>query len=132
MVSVDGLVMARSNYETILSFEIRPHEKPVVVQTRTMGDADVPNQLKGHGHITNAMPLCLMDDFATDGWAHAYVDGGLVVQSFLRDRLMSGTTLSHVPILLGSGRPLFGALENDIDWKNLGTTAYALGMLHSK
>ena len=97
-----------------------------------MGAADVPNHLKGRVRITDAMPLCVMDDLATDGWDHTYVDGGLVVQSFLRDRLISSITLAHVPIFLGSGRPLFGANENDIDLKHLGTTAYASGMVHSK
>jgi hypothetical protein len=69
MASVDGLVMARGSYETILSFEIRPHEKPVVVQTRTMGDADVPNHLKGRVYITEEKLLCVVEDLATDGWA---------------------------------------------------------------
>ena len=44
-----------------------------------MGDADVPSYLKGRVRITDAMPLCVMDDLATDGWARAYVDSGLVV-----------------------------------------------------
>ena len=66
MASVDGLVMGRSNYETVLSFETWPYEKPVVVLARTMGDANVPNYLKGRVCITDAMPLCVMDDLATD------------------------------------------------------------------
>jgi dihydrofolate reductase len=89
MASVDGLVMGRGSYETVLSFEPWPYENLVVVLARTMGDADVLNYLKGSVRITVAMRLCVMGDLATDDWAHAYVDGGLVVHSFLRDGLIS-------------------------------------------
>jgi dihydrofolate reductase len=85
-----------------------------------MGDADVPNHLKGRVRITDAMPLCVVYDLATVGWDHAYVEGELVVQSFLRDGLISAITLARAPIFLGSGRPLFGALENDIYLKHCG------------
>ena len=113
MATVDELAMGRGSYETVLSFETWPYEKPVVVLARTMGDADVPNHLKGCVRITDAMPLCVMDGPATD-------------------ELISNITIVHVPIFLGNGRPLFGALQNDIDLKHLGTTAYAPGMVHSK
>ena len=132
MASVDGLVMGRGSYETVLSFETWPYEKPVVVLARSMTDSDVPAHLLGRVSITDASPSRVMDDLAARGWKHAYIDGGLVVQSFLREGLISDITLTHVPILLGSGRPLFGALETDIDLMHLGTTAYASGMVHSK
>ena len=102
MASVDRLVMGRGSCKTVLSFETWPYKKPVVVLARTMGDADVPNHLKSRVRMTAAIPLCVMDDLATDGWAHAYVDSGLVVQSFLRDGLISEITLAHIPIFLGS------------------------------
>ncbi len=81
--------MGRGSYETVLSFEPWPYENLVVVLARTMGDADVPNYLKGSVRITVAMRLCVMGDLATDDWAHAHVDGGLVVHSFLRNGLIS-------------------------------------------
>ena len=73
-----------------------------------------------------------MDDLATDGWAHAYLDVELVVQSFLRDGLITDITLAPIPILLGRGRLLFRALENGIHLKPLRTTVYTSGKVQSK
>eukprot|EP00121_Abeoforma_whisleri_P000793 Awhi_evm1s705 len=41
------------------------------------------------------------------GYKRAYVDGGSVIHQFLKERLITEMTLSHLPMLLGSGIPLF-------------------------
>ena len=35
-----------------------------------------------------------------------YVDGGQIIQSFLRLGLIDDMTITQVPVLLGDGRPL--------------------------
>ena len=42
------------------------------------------------------------------GYKHAYVDGGLTVQSFLDAGLIQRMTITRVPVIIGSGIPLFG------------------------
>ena len=43
-----------------------------------------------------------------------YLDGGVIIQYFLREGLVDEMTITTIPILLGEGLPLFGKLENDI------------------
>jgi dihydrofolate reductase len=47
---------------------------------------------------------------------HVYVDGGVVIRSFLARRLLDQITISVVPVLIGKGIPLFGgvALESGL------------------
>ena len=42
------------------------------------------------------------------GIAHAYVDGGITIQRFLRAGLVQRIVVTRVPVLIGTGIPLFG------------------------
>ncbi|MCI0599276.1 MAG: dihydrofolate reductase family protein [Beijerinckiaceae bacterium] len=55
-----------------------------------------------------------MDALAAEGWRRAYADGGNVIQSFLKEGLISGMVLTWVPALLGDGISLFGRMEADV------------------
>jgi dihydrofolate reductase len=46
------------------------------------------------------------------GSRSVYVDGGKTIQSFLQAGLIDELTLTTVPVLIGSGLPLFGALSD--------------------
>lgn len=60
-----------------------------------------------------------------------YVDGGQVVQSFLRDGLIADMVITTIPVLIGSGRPLFGALSRDIDLKLESSRSFPSGLVQS-
>ncbi len=115
MASVDGLVMGRGSFEKVLSFNDWPYHKPVVVLSRTLSDADIPGELRNKVRLSSLEPGELMRELGREGWQRAYVDGGKVIRSFLRVGLISDITLTHIPILIGEGLPLFGGLDRDID-----------------
>jgi dihydrofolate reductase len=48
------------------------------------------------------------------GFTHAYVDGGLTIQRFLRAGAIGSLVVTRVPVLIGTGIPLFGPTEKDI------------------
>ena len=58
-----------------------------------------------------------------------YVDGGITIQRFLSDGLVKDITVTVIPVLLGSGIPLFGKLEKDIQLKHISTRAYDFGFV---
>ena len=132
MASVDGLVMGSGSFETVLTFPEWPYAKPVVVLSRTLGSADIPDHLVGRVRVSDASPPQIMRRLASEGWRRAYVDGGRIVQSFLRNGLICDLTLTRIPILLGHGRPLFGPLDHDIDLKHLETKAFPSGLVQSR
>ena len=56
-------------------------------------------------------PATLLDQLAAEGARHVYVDGGVVIRSFLAAGLLDQLTLSVVPSLIGAGMPLFGGVR---------------------
>jgi len=131
MAAVDGLVMGRGSYEAVVAFEHWPYEKPVIVLSNSLSAEDIPFRLREKVSISTETPNALMKRLDATGWRAAYIDGGLIVQSFLRAGLVHEITLTQIPILLGVGKPLFGPLNEDIDLVHIGTTAYESGLVSS-
>ncbi|WP_185079509.1 dihydrofolate reductase family protein, partial [Pseudomonas protegens] len=84
--------------------------KPVVVLSRTLSTQDVQQRLEGKVRISALQPVELVAQLRAEGWRTAYIDGGTLIQAFLQAGLIDEMTRTRVPVLLGTGRPLFGAL----------------------
>ena len=132
MSTVDTLLMGRKTYETVLAFGEWPYDKPVVVWSRTLRGGDVPAHLAGKVAITSGDPKSVLDRLAASGVRHVYVDGGQTIQAFLRAGLIQELTISHIPVLIGAGIPLFGALDSDIRLIHMETKAFASGLVQSR
>ncbi|UWQ54270.1 dihydrofolate reductase family protein [Leisingera caerulea] len=132
MDSVDGLVMGTGSFRTLLEFGQWPYSKPVVVLSRSLTEQDISEHLKDRVRLSTAAPADLMRGLQEEGWTRAYIDGGRLVQSFLRQGLIADLTITTVPILIGSGIPLFGALDQDIDLQVASSRILPTGMVQSK
>ncbi|PHR94061.1 MAG: deaminase [Robiginitomaculum sp.] len=132
MESVDGLVLGRKSYEKVLSFGAWPYNKPVVVLSRVLSQDDVPEHLAEKVRITHQTPHDIMEELYAEGWRNAQVDGGKLIQSFLRSGLIDSLNLTQIPVLLGGGIPLFGALDRDINLEHTQTSSFPSGFVHSK
>lgn len=132
IASVDGLIMGRGSYLQVLGFEEWSYSKPVMVMSKTLTPNDVPSELKDKVTLTNQEPHELMAAVEELGWKRAYVDGGKVVQSFMRAGLIEDLWLTRVPILIGEGIPLFGSLDRDIDLEHFETRSFASGLVSSR
>lgn len=124
--SVDHLVIGRGTYEKVLTFESWPHqEKKVIVLSTTLTEGSDTN-------ITVARSVHAAVQLLTARKARrVYVDGGKVIQSFLRHGLLDELTVSVAPILLGAGLPLFGKLDRDVRLIHLGSASGNTGMVTS-
>lgn len=132
MASVDGLIMGKGTFQQVLSFDEWPYEKPVVVMSRSLREADIPEALSGRVRLTTSTPRAIMAELSEEGWSRAYVDGGKVIQSFLAEGLIEDILLTRIPVLIGEGLPLFGSVPHDIELKHLGTQSFPSGMVSSK
>jgi dihydrofolate reductase len=128
--SVDALVIGRKTYETVLSFGGWAYgTKPVVVLS-TSGIAPAPA-----GAIVERMagdPREIAAALAARGVRHVYVDGGITIQRFLRAGLIDRLVVTRVPVLIGDGIPLFGALPRDIALRHVATRQFASGLVQSE
>jgi len=130
MARVDALVIGRKTFETVLAFETWPYgEKPVfVLSTRTLAPAPL-------GAVVERMsgnPTDIVSQLAARGIRHVYVDGGITIQRFLRAGVIQRLIITRVPVLIGDGIPLFGALERDIALRHVATRQYASGLVQSE
>jgi dihydrofolate reductase len=130
MASVDALVIGRNTYETVLGFDAWPYgEKPVfVLSTRPLPPAPAGaavEQMAGE-------PAAIVSRLAARGFRHAYVDGGITIQRFLRAGLIQRLVVTRVPVLIGSGIPLFGELPRDVLLRHVATRQYASGLVQSE
>lgn len=131
MDGVDGIIMGRGSYENVLTFGDWPYSKPVVVMSRSLSPGDLPDALEDKVRLTTLAPTALMQSLAEEGWSRAYVDGGKVVQSFIREGLVDDIVLATIPILIGEGLSLFGAIEADIDLELLSSNSFPSGIVQS-
>ena len=132
METVDGLIMGRGSYEKVLGFDPWPYDKPVVVLSSTLSADAVPQRLAGKVRITDKSPQAILADLEREGWRAAYVDGGKVIRSFLAGGLITEMIVTFIPVLLGTGLPLFGATGGDIQLTLEGSESYSTGFVQSR
>jgi riboflavin biosynthesis pyrimidine reductase len=77
-------------------------------------------------------PAGILKELEARGIGHVYVDGGITIQRFLQAGLIQTLTITRVPVLIGAGIPLFGALPRDIVLKHVATRHYASGLVQSQ
>ena len=100
--TVDTLLMGRKTYETVLGFETWPFaERRVAVLTRT------PRTPRFGERFLAGEPTEVLDVLARQGARHVYADGGEVVTQFLAAGCLDSLVVSVVPVILGTGIPLF-------------------------
>jgi dihydrofolate reductase len=130
MATVDALVIGRNTFDTVLGFDTWPYgEKPVfVLSTRELPPLPpgaVAERMSGD-------PAGILAKLEARGIRHVYVDGGITIQRFLQAGLIQRLTITRVPVLIGAGIPLFGALPRDIVLQHVGTRQYASGLVQSE
>lgn len=131
IATVDVLVIGRKTFETVLSLPEWPYgmKRVVVLSSRTL-DLSLVRE-----HPVEQMagtPTEIVAKLASQGAQHLYIDGGLTIQRFLRERLIQRITITRVPVLIGNGIPLFGPLEQDVRLRHLATHTYESGLVKSE
>lgn len=130
MASVDALVIGRKTYETVLAFDTWPYGDKRVFVLSTNELAPAPS-----GAIVERMsgdPAEIAAQLTARGVQHAYIDGGITVQGFLKAGLIQRLIITRVPVLIGEGIPLFGATGRDVALKHVATRQYASGLVQSE
>ena len=129
---IDVIVMGRGCYEGIRHVKPWPYTRPVLVMSASLKDPSLSEDQLGKIDITDKSPEQVMAMLAAQGHHRVYIDGGQVIQSFLRAGLIADLVITIVPILLGQGRPLFGPLSSDIPLVHVDTRSFQSGFVQSR
>ena len=129
--SVDVVVIGRRTFEVVKSFGPKwaYGKKPVVVLSSKPIDfswikGGVVEQMSGE-------PSEVVAQLVARGYRHAYIDGGITIQRFLAAGLIDRMTISAVPVLIGTGIPLFGPLPHDIPLQHVASRTFRGGLVQN-
>jgi dihydrofolate reductase len=129
--SIDVVVIGRKTFDVVLTFGEWPYgKKQVVVLSSTQLNFSsikdgVVEQMSGE-------PLEIVTQLKARSFKHAYIDGGITVQRFLSSGLIDRMIVTRVPILIGTGIPLFGPISHDITLRHLATRSFKGGLVQSE
>jgi dihydrofolate reductase len=132
MARVDGVIMGRGTYQVIKDMRPWYYAKPVIVLSHTLKQAHIPADIADKVEVLDATPVEAMKSLGARGWKAAYVDGGAVIQSFLRDGLIEDMVISRTPVLIGEGIPLFAPLGRDLTLVHEDTRSFPSGLVQSR
>jgi dihydrofolate reductase len=131
IATVDALVIGRKTFETVQAFPAWPYgdKRVVVLSSRPLDFSDV------RGGVVEQMagsPAEIVSKLAASGAHHLYVDGGITIRGFLRAGLVKRLVITRVPVLIGEGIPLFGALPHDLLLRHIATQHYPSGLVKTE
>ncbi len=129
---VDSILMGRGTFEKMRDERPWFYTRPVIVLSASLTDHDIPADLAGRVRVSDKSPEQAMRMLEAEGHQRVYVDGGKVIQSCLRAGLIADLVITLVPLLLGEGRPLFGATGLDIPLVHENTKSFASGLVQSR
>ena len=120
---IDALVMGRKTFEKVCSFDCDwPYSKPLFVLSNSM--KSIPEGYEGKAELISGSFPAVIETIQQKGHKHLYIDGGVTVQSFLKEDLIDELIITVIPILLGGGIPLFGELPKRMEFNHVKTEVF--------
>jgi dihydrofolate reductase len=128
---VDVLVIGRNTFDKVMTFDVWPYDnmRVVVLSNRTV---DTSALAGARVERMSGTPSEIVGRLSDSGAQHAYIDGGITVQQFLRAGLIQRLVITRVPVLIGQGIALFGSLPHDVKLRHISTQTYASGLVRTE
>jgi dihydrofolate reductase len=132
MKTVDTIVMGRHTYDKVIELGGWYYgATPLVVLTSRPASLPAPPE-PGIVEPMSGSPAQIVERLETRGAQHLYVDGGQTIQAFLRDDLIQQLIITRIPVIIGTGIPLFGDVSRDVGVRHLTTRSFANGLVQSQ
>ena len=123
MGEIDAVVMGKTTFEVVCSFGGEwPYNKHVFVLSNSL--KELPEKLNKKTTLLKGSPQEILNNIHDKGYFKLYIDGGRTVQRFLKEDLIDELRITTIPILLGGGFPLFGALSKPMKFEHLKSTVF--------
>ncbi len=126
---IDAIVIGKGTFEKVLTFPSWPYKKKVFVLSTSI--KQIPESLTKKVTLLSMQPREVLRYLSNLGLTGVYVDGGKVIQEFLKEDLVDELIISKAPVLIGSGISLFGYLDHDLSFKHIRTETFSNGLVRS-
>lgn len=127
---IDAVIIGKGTFEKVLTFPSWPYDKMVFVLSSSI--KKLSNNIKGKAEVISMKPKEVLNILNSRNFTTVNIDGGKVIQSFLRDDCIDEMIISKVPVLLGKGIPLFSQLDSELLFNHIGTNVYSNGLVMSR
>ncbi len=124
MDTIDAVVLGRATYDAVRTFDTWPFagRRVIVLTNRPLAAT--------FGEEVYAGALApLIAALGRDGVRRVYLDGGATIRQGLDEDLIDDLTLSIIPVVLGTGRPLFTRGLPGSRWTLTGAESYPTGLV---
>jgi dihydrofolate reductase len=130
--SVDVVVIGRRTFDVVLKLgHLAVYgKKPVIVLSSR--PLDLSSVKDGVVEKMSGEPAEVLAQLKSRGLKHAYIDGGITIQRFLAAGCIDRLVITRVPVLIGTGIPLFGSVPHDISLRHVATHSYDGGLVQSE
>ena len=115
MERIDGIIMGRNTFETVVGFDQWPYFKPVFVLSNSL--KSLPDGYEDKAQIVRGELKNIVASLEKKGIRSFYIDGGKTIQSFLQEDLIDEMIITRIPTILGSGIPLFIDMDTELKFK---------------
>lgn len=133
MSSLDAMIMGKNTFLKILDIGQWIYgDLPVFVASNSLRDSEIPEHLKTKVSLINGSATEMAAQLKSRGKTSVYIDGGKLLQSFIREGVLDELIVTKMPILIGSGIPLFGDLGADVKVNHISTDTYKSGVTQSR
>ena len=132
LASVDVVVIGRRTFEVVIKLghlALYGNKPVIVLSSRPLDFSSVKSAIVGQ---TSGEPKEIVRQLKARGFQHAYLDGGITIQRFLAAGCIDRLVITRVPVLIGAGIPLFGAVPRDIQLRHVVTHSYTGGLVQSE
>jgi dihydrofolate reductase len=129
--SIDVVVIGRKTFDVVLTFGEWPYGKKqvVVLSSNPLNFSSIKN---GVVEQMSGEPSEVVTQLKARNFKHAYIDGGITIQRFLSSGMIDRMIVTRVPILIGTGIPLFGPIPHDINLRHVATRTFKGGLVQSE
>lgn len=130
MRNIDAILMGRNTFEAVCGFDIPwPFQVPVFVLSNSLNS--VPEKATGRAELVKGSLSVVLSQINERGHHHLYIDGGVTIQQLLQLDLIDELIVTTLPVLLGAGVPLFGYLEQPLEFEHVRTEVFLGQMVQS-
>lgn len=123
LASIDALIIGRKTYAVASTVPDPYPGKRVIVLSNSL------DAVKAGMELYRGDLVELSEKLHREGIRHIWVDGGSTISQFLSLQLVDEMTLSVIPIMLGSGIPLFHAIDKEIPCRLISSQSYCSGLV---
>lgn len=122
---IDALLMGRNTFDTVCKFDGEwPYQKPVFVLSNTL--TEIPEKYTKKAELVQGDNLdTVLEKLHNKGFYRLYIDGGKLIQSFLREDRIAEMIITTIPLLLGAGIRLFGDMSKPLAFDCVATHRFS-------